>query len=390
MRWLLLAALLPAGLLAAPATVDYLELAAVLTRDGAHERAEAALANVDPDAPGLDLVTYHSVRGLLAMARPDLERAADGFARAIAAAGARAAADPSRPVPPVLYLHQAQALFGLERFAQAVAALDAAGDTVAGISGAWLMRAHAQWRQHQHQAALDTLAAGAVRFPAQAEFRRRQVAYLIELGLYQEAARIGRAQLAAGHASADDLAATGTALRQARSFDAALAVLEHGWLRFPGHGQLARALAQTWLESGKPLAAAEVLAVQAEREPALLPEAAELFRRAGQPLRALALNARITDQPRKLAQRVGLLLELGRYPEVLAMEEALYRNHLLDSQHPNHQDIRYALAYSHFRAADYAAAEAHLKALTRPELFRRATELRRLMQDCADRTWECG
>ena len=31
-----------------------------------------------------------------------------------------------------------------------------------------------------------------------------------------------------------------------------------------------------------------------------------------------------------------------------------------------------------------------LQVLTRPELFRRATELRRLMQECADQPWACA
>lgn len=364
--------------------VDHLEIAAVLTRDGAWERAETVLARVDPAAPGLDRVRYHSVRGLLAMGRKEQARAAEAFAAAIAAAEAKAGETDS-PVEPLLYLHHAQALFALERFKEAVAALDAAGDAIEGISGAWLMRGHALWQQGQHQAALETLALGAARFPGNAEFRRRQLVYLVELGLHQEAARIGAEQLARGAAGAAELVAIGTALRRARSFDAALSVLEQGWLRFPGDGLLARALAQTWLEAGKPLAAAELLAQQAEREPVLLPEAAELFRRAGHPLRALALNARIVDQARKLEQRVGLLVELGRFSEVVAMEEALFRAGLLASE-----DIRYALAYAHFQGADYAAAERHLEALTRPELFRRATELRRLMQDCADRRWACG
>lgn len=366
-------------------TIDYLELATILVRDGAHDRADAALAQVDPDDPAVDTVRYHSVRGLLAVGRQELARAADAFAVAIAAARKQADAENGRPVDPLLHLHHAQALFGLERFDEAIAALDAAGAAVEAISGAWLMRAHAQWQLGHHQAALDVLAAGAQRFPDNPEFRRRQVFYLVELGLYQEAARLGLAQLDAGAADAMELAAIGTALRRAGSFEAALAVLERGSLRFPGNGAIARALAQAWLESGKPLAAAEVLARQAEGEPVLLPETAELFRRAGHPLRALALNARIGEQPRKLEQRVGLLLELGRFAEVVAMEEALYRAGLLADE-----DIRYALAYAHFHAADHAATERHLKALTRPDLFRRATELRRVMQDCADRRWMCG
>lgn len=368
---------------AADDAIDHVELAALLTRDGEFERAAAALAHVDPAAPGIDLRRYHSVRGMLALGREDLAGAADAFAAALAAAPADDDADEA--VNAQLHIHRAQALFGLERDTEALAALDAAGEAVDGLSGAWLMRAHAQWRLGHRQDAMRTLAAAAARFPANAEFGRRQVLYLVELGLFREAASLGTAHLARHDGSAADHVAIGTALRRAGSLNAALAVLEPARLRFPGDGQVARALAQAWLERGDPLAAADILARQALREPVLLPEAAELYRRAGRHHRALALNAQVTNQSRKLQQRVGLLIELGRHAEVAAMEDALYRGGLLSNE-----DIRYALAYARFQLGDYAAAERHLAALTRPELFRRATEMRRLMQACADAPWACG
>jgi hypothetical protein len=67
------------------------------------------------------------------------------------------------------------------------------------------------------------------------------------------------------------------------------------------------------------------------------------------------------------------------------MQDALHRVGLFDDE-----DVRYALAYAQFKGGDFAAAEQHLAALTRPELFRKATELRRLMQDCAQARWTCG
>lgn len=387
----LLALALLAASLAAPAAddaPDYVELAALLARDGEFDRAAAALAHVDPATAGVDLRRYHSVRGMLALGREELAAAADAFAAALAAAPPlddKGMGDADAAVEAQLHIHRAQALFGLERDAEALAALDAAGDAVDGLSGAWLMRAHAQWRLGQRQQAMQTLAAAAARFPANAEFGRRQVLYLVELGLFREAASLGTAHLARHDGSAADHVAIGTALRRAGSLDAALSVLEPAHLRFPGDGQVARALAQAWLEHGDPLAAADILARQALAEPVLLPEAAELYRRAGRHHRALALNAQVGDQPRKLQQRVGLLIELGRHAEVAAMEEALYRAGLLSNE-----DIRYALAYARFQLGDFAAAERHLAALTRPELFRRATEMRRLMQACADSPWACG
>jgi tetratricopeptide (TPR) repeat protein len=211
------------------------------------------------------------------------------------------------------------------------------------------------------------------------------VFYLIEAGLFQQAADLGRTYLGRAEPKAADYAAIGSALRQSKSYDEALLFLERARLQFPDDPAVAKALAQTWLERGETLAAAEILMQQAEHDPALLPEAAELFRRAGHAVRALAINARIPDQSRKLKQRVGLLVQLRRYEQVAGMEEALYRVGLLQDE-----DVRYALAYSHYKGGDFAAAEKHLQALTRPELFRKATELRRLMQDCADSRWACA
>jgi predicted Zn-dependent protease len=369
---LALAAALPA---VAQDEVDYVELAAVLARDGEMERAEEALRNVDLSAEGVDLAKYHTVRGLVAMERQQLETAAEAFAEAFKAG----------ETDPLIHLYRAQALFGLERYADAIAAIEQAGETVEGLSGAWLMRAHAEWMLERRQAAMDTLREASRRFPANTSFQRRQVFYLIEAGLYQEAAELGRDYLTRVEGKPEDFVAIGTALRRARSFDEALRFLEAARVEHPQDGNIGKALAQTWLEKGNAYAAAEILAIEAERDPALLAEAAELFRRAGHPMRALMLNARINDSERKLKQRVGILIELARFEQVAGMEAALYRAGLLADE-----DIRYALAYAHFRGGNFEAVERHLSALKRPELFRKATELRRLMQDCAEARWTCA
>ncbi len=355
--------------------VDFIELAALLMRDGESTRAAEALARVDLSVEGLDLAKYHTVRGLIALEQQQLETAADAFDAAVGAGQAE----------PMIHLYRAQAYFGLERYPQAIAALDEAGEAVAGISGAWMLRAHALWMQGKRQAAFDTLSDAGNRFPGNLGFQRRQVFYLVEAGLYAQAADLGRDYLNRGEPKADDYAAIGTALRRSRSFDEALRFLEAARLKFPDNGAIARALAQTWLESGKPLAAADVMAAQAEREPELLVEAAELYRRAGQTARALNLNARVEDGARKLKQRVGLLIAARKYAEVTALEGGLRRAGLWDDE-----DLRYALAYAWYRLGQFENVERHLQVLIRPELFRKATELRRLMQECADTPWACA
>jgi hypothetical protein len=66
------------------------------------------------------------------------------------------------------------------------------------------------------------------------------------------------------------------------------------------------------------------------------------------------------------------------------MEGDLLRTGLMDEE-----DIRYALAYAIFKSGDFDKAEAHLQTLTRPDLFRKAAELRRAIQDCSEDQWKC-
>lgn len=354
--------------------IDYLLVAETLLRDGAVDRAASALKNVDPAAEGVDLAKYHTVSGLIAMAENRLADAAGSLEQAVAAGQAE----------PLVLLYLAQAYFSSEQWEKTLGALDRGGEGVAALTSAWSMRGHANWMLGRREAALAVLSDAADRFPANTTFTRRQIFYLIEAGLYQEASRVAREFLRRADVKPDDYAAIGGALRRAKSYDEALALLEAARLRFPDNLAIAKTLAQTWLEHGHTLAAATLLDEVALYEPALKAEAAELYRRAGYPLRALTLNAEITDQKKKLKQRVGILAELRRYEQLAGMEEALTRAGLLEDE-----DVRYALAFANFRGGDFARAESHLAAIRRPELFRKATELRKIMNECADQRWTC-
>jgi tetratricopeptide (TPR) repeat protein len=326
---------------------ERLELAARLTSDGEYERAARALGKVDTAAEDFDLAKYHTVAGLIAINQNRNEDAIRNLKDAVAAGQA----------DPTIQIYLAQSYFALERWSEALAALDAAGETADALGSVWQMRAHAFWAQGQRQQAFDTLTRAAQRFPANNSFTRRQVFYLIEAGLYEEAAELGRKFLTRGDVKAEDYAAIGSALRRTKRYDEALVILE----------------------------SARLLEMAALRDPDLLVETAELYRRAGYGALALSLNARVPDQAKKLKQRIGILVQLKRYGEVTGMESALHRSGVLEDE-----DVRYALAYAYFRAGDFAAADRHLAALKRPELFRKATELRKVMEECADAPWSCA
>jgi len=356
--------------------LERLPLAALLIGDGNYERARQVLAAVDLDDPELDRVRYHTLSGLIALNLNELALAVGEF---------RAAIDAGQDEP-VVWLYLAQAHYGQEQFIETLYALDRAGPDATRIPSVYLIRSQSHWQLEEYEAAWQVLAEGRRIFPDRAgEFARRQVFLLVDQGLYQEAADQGRRYLAERSAGPEDALAIGNALRQSGQYDEAARILETARLANPEQVNLSRLLAHTYLASDRVLGAAEVLRQAAIYDPALLSEAAELYRRAGWLMEALTLNAGIIDQSQKLKQRLAILIELQRFDQAAAMEADLTRTGLLEDE-----DIRYALAYAHFKSGDFEQAEAQLSRLERADLFRKALELRRVMEQCADQPWLCG
>ena len=246
------------------------------------------------------------------------------------------------------------------------------------------MRAQCHWLLEEHALALSTLDRASTRFPEDTGFLRRKVFFLVELGLYREAADRGREYLERSEGKRDDFIALGNAMRVSGEPGEAARLLEQARLMFPADPEINKVLARAYMDLGQMNAAAHLVYEAALIDPSLVSEAAELYRLAGQTHRALMLNGQISDQPTKFKQRLALLLELQWFEQAASMEADFRRTGLLENE-----DVRYALAYAIFKTGDFAQAEAHLQALTRPDLFRKAAELRRAIQDCRGDSWQC-
>ncbi len=354
--------------------IDHLAIAATLIRDGNHERAEGVLRQVDVDRPGLNLPRYHTLLGL---AQLELGHHLPAI-RSLKMAIAKGQTDP------VVHSYHAQALFALKRWDGVLDALDKAGAAGRGAPALFLMRARAHWELRDRGAAMKVLSEGEAAFPGNPDLERAKLTFLIELGLFQEVARLGSSQLRRSAATADDLAMLAEGLRRSKQLERATEVLEAARLRFPAETKLTVLLAHTYLDAGHPLAAAMLLEDASRSDPSLALDAAELYQKAGRIHQALALNARVGDQKAKVKQRLSILIELERYEEVAAMQSRLARLGLLTDQ-----NIRYALAYAYYKTGQLDAAEAQLKHITDAKLFPKTLELRRAMQACHEAGWEC-
>jgi len=206
---------------------------------------------------------------------------------------------------------------------------------------------------------------------------------MVDQGLYQEVVELGRRYLE-GAKSPEDFLALGDALRKSGQLRQAAELAEQGRLHFPDNRELTMLLAHIQVDQQRPLAAAMLIEEVAREHPEFTVEAAELYRRASRHTRALMLNARVLDQKAKLKQRLSILIEMGSYESVAAMAPSLSRLSLLEDE-----SVRYALAYGYFKTGDFAAAEQHLRRLSSSQMFERANQLRRAMESCKERGWEC-
>ena len=356
--------------------VDYLDLAAVMIRDGHYDRAQQALAQVNPAMEGLDLGRFHTLRGLVELHSELYRQAADDFLAAIES-GADA---------PILQIYLGQSLFYSKDYRACVAAFDRAGAKADEIPGTFAMRAEAYWHLEEAESAWRTLERGIARHPGFTELVRRKIFLAVQLGLYQVAAEAGRAYLRTAEATYEDHLAIGQALVRSGSTKEGLEFLERAHLQYPERPAVLMDLARVYQGLSMYRTAATLLEpVALAGDANLAAQSAELYRAAGMYFQALALNARIPDSKARLRQRLAILLDMQRYDMIASMDRDLARVGLIQED----ENIRYAVAFAYFKERDYARAESMLKGIRDPNLFRKATEVRKAMQDCRDQMWKC-
>ncbi|MCH9698816.1 MAG: hypothetical protein K0U68_12000 [Gammaproteobacteria bacterium] len=355
---------------------DMLTLSAMLIKDGNYQRALTTLANfqVVEETPPEDLIRYHTLLGLAELNMQQFKLAQKDFYQAIKFGQA----------DPVIYIYLAQAHYSLNEYEPTITSIDKAGDIIKNYPALLEIKAQSQWLLGRKENSWNTLNQARVMFPDDYRFLRRQVFYLVDLGFYRRAAELGKDYLSLSNATAEDYLAIGNALRLSHQFDQATTILEKARLLFQDNPTVAKVLAHTYLDMDLPGTAASILEQASYFENKLVSESAELYRRAGQLNRAMLLNARIKDQKIKLKQRVAILVGMKNYENVAQMESDLKRVGLMDDQ-----PIIYALAYAQFASGQFSGIEPLLNRLTEPELFKKATELRRAIQECQEQPTNC-
>ena len=353
---------------------DPLALAALLISDGNLHRASSELDKLEPTEDDLDLAQYYLLRGLLAYKSADYASANMHYLASLN----------NGQQDPLIHIYLAQSYYALQDYANALLAIDDSGEQGKALSSVYSLQAQCHWKLKQYDAAWQALDTGASQFPGDNRFDRQKIYYLIEKGLYQSAIEIAQPFLKTIDGGEKEYLALGRALRGSGQAELAVEVLEKAKLLYPQSSAVLTELAHAYMKQDKLITASDLFSQAYILQPKLASDASELHRQAGRLYRALNINGEIQDQKAKLKQRLAILVELGDFESVAAMDEALTRLSLYENQ-----DIRYAHAYALFRTGDFDHAKLQLSQLTRADLFRKAIELRKAMDKCEGAAWLC-
>ena len=356
--------------------VDPLAVAALMIADKHFDRAEAVLESVDlKSVPAdFDRARYYLLYGLVLLELGKYEGADAALGKSVAAGQS----------DKTVYLFAAQAEFHLEKYKEAVANLEKAGEEATKLPGGVLLRAECHWRAKEQRKAFEVIGLGLKQYPDNDEMKKARVLLLVDLGLYQAAMEEGLKYLSEKQASPDEYTALAEALIEGKQSERAAVLLETARLTFPENADILIQLAKAYLESGHTLVGARLFEHASNISPKLTADAAELYRRAGRTVDAIRMNAKIADQPTKIRQRLGLLIETERFEEAAALAPRLKRLHLTDED-----AVVYGLAYAYFMIGQFKESERYLKQISDGQLFEKAIQLRRIMGTCTASGRQC-
>ncbi|WP_345972256.1 hypothetical protein [Sulfurimonas diazotrophicus] len=357
--------------------VDYVELGAMMLRDGHVERANDALNMVDLNDTELDLPRYYMLKGLVETKKSFYKEANVHFYKSIELNEDTNASKP-------LYLYIAQNSFKLKEYKGCIAALDKVPDLMAQNPKLFGLKAECFWREGDKDAALAVLRDVNSRFPSYWDAYKQRFYYLVSLGLFQAALDDAQVYLKNAKANETILINFINALRQSGQTEKAIELGEEANLRYPSSAKVTVMLAHLYIDKEMIGAAAELFNEASIEDGKYTNESAEMYRRARDYVMALLKNTQMLDTKEKYKQRIAIFLEYGDYERIIVTRKAMARSGLMEEE-----GMRYALAYAYYMEGEFEQTEALLETLSQPELFAKAVELRKKMEKCKNNIWEC-
>lgn len=384
----LLLILLFSGLSVWAEEVNYLKLASLLAKNGEYSQAAGVLAQVDLNDEDVDKAQYYSVKGIIEIENKDFMLATKSLRAALAHLLKKPSEEDEekrllKNKMGSLYVYLGQAFYGLKDYKESIRYLEKAQNFTSQPQ-IQLLKAACFWKQNLSLRAWQELHLGQKQYPNHIAFRRQKTFYAIELGLFQSAKQLIQEALNDNNTSPMDLVLFGQALRAKKQSTLALSLLESARLLFPDSSDVLAELGLSYVENNQLLAAATLFERAAQIDRKYIADAAELYRRAGRVYQAQYLNTKILNEKERIKQKMALYLQKEQFGSAISLKPSLKRLGLLENQ-----DMKYAMAFIHFRLGDLKQAKNYLDGIQRPDLFKKSLALRQALLKCRQAGWSC-
>jgi len=398
-----------------PKEIDHLALASLMVYDGRLDKAEAELSRVDKTSETFDAARYYTISGVLAAKKENHEKAIENYLMALDTTKAKTFEAPEvekkkkylfslgkgrevkdEPAPEFdaekvkkeklekLHMQLSQAYYQLADYANTVKHLDLAGDRGKERPALFAIRAECYWKTEKTDDAIGALNRGLNFFPEEAMLLKQKYHYFAELGLYQAAIENAKKYMTVIDADASEYILLAQLLIEADQSDEAAKILESARGKFPQKAKIKMLLGHIYMEKDMNFTAARLFKEAAYRNKKYLKDAVEIHRRVKDFSHAIYLNTQMSDKVEKLKQRVAIYLDRGEFEKVIGLKDGLERYNLLDDD-----NLRYALAYSYYRAKDYPKAAMHVQKIQDNDLFAKGTVILKNIEKCRENSTEC-
>lgn len=358
--------------------LEKLPLIALLIKNGHLERAQKVYETLSEKEKNQDKKRATTLQGLLALSQEKYELALSSFYQA-RQLGQK---------DPELSIYISQAHYAKKQYAQVIKELDGKVELFQARVRLYALYCDSFWQQDEKQLAFDCLFKAQQMHPDSSVSYINTISYLNSLGLFNESLELVLRGDKKNLWSAQDLLTASQLFHEKNQKQMGLKVLEYAHLLFSDKVEqkdIKLQLARTYLDLGKPMAAATILDQTNKQGVPLFPlELAEIYRQSGHYARADYLLQFVEKKDEQLKQKLTLYLTQKDYEKAGALERPLL-NSSIDLPDP----LRYALAYALYKTRQFDQASQQLARVQDQALYEKAIQLRAHLRRCQENIWFC-
>jgi hypothetical protein len=267
-------------------------------------------------------------------------------------------------------IQKAKAHFALGQLADCTAELKKIGNKVYESSQLVLLRSNCEKQQTlQHLSTGETKIQDFALFQEKIQFLLKKKLFLVARSMAFE--RLERSL------GLSEILRLAEIFQTAQRWEEAQLILENAKVRFPLEKDVLLALAPLYHRQEWRLATIAAFEGAALTERKYFEHSAELNRQAGQLFRSLQQIPLVPGEREKLRLQLANYVDRGRWDLVSSLDTAIRRSDLREDG-----EVNYALAFSLARLGKITRAKEYLAKVQTPSLLPKATQLRKILEDC--------